>query len=220
MFLLPALILTASAIFCVLFPLSRQIAAGEELTRLATQRRRLAALTALLFIPLFSFGLYSRLGHPNLPDMPLEQRRATNLDDADFSTLISRLEEHLRQDKGDARGWMLLARSYRSTGRFDDSARAYREILKIEKDDIPALLGLGEVLSQMAGRVTPETKSISERVLQKESKHPEARYFLARAKIESGDKRGGLRELKALLDETPAGAPWREVISADIQKYE
>jgi cytochrome c-type biogenesis protein CcmH len=219
MFFLPALLLTALAIFCVLFPLSQTAAVNEAAPR-AEHRRRIAALAALFFLPLFSFGLYAKIGHPNLPDMPLAERRNASLDDADFSTLISRLEEHLKQDKNDARGWMLLARSYRSTGRYDDSARAYREILKIAKDDVQALLGLGEVLSQKDERVTPEAKNVFEKVLQKEAKHPEARYYLARAKIEEGDRQEGLRDLKALLAATPEGAPWRDIVNKEIEKYE
>lgn len=221
MFFLPALFLTALAIFCILFPLARQPAVEDgDPPRAAVQRRRMTALAALVFIPLFSYGLYSKIGHPNLPDMPLELRRNAGLDDADFSTLISRLEDHLRQDEKDTRGWMLLARSYRSVGRLEDSARAYRASLKIDKNDVQALSGLGEVLSKAGDRVTSEAKTIFEKILQIDKKNPVARYFLSKAKIEGGDRQGGLRDLKALLADTPDGAPWRSVVAKDIETYE
>jgi len=220
MFFLPALALTALAIFCVLFPLSRQLAYEGRPLRADSKRRRLVALTALLFIPLFSYGVYSKLGQPNLSDMPLQQRVDASLDDADFSTLISRLEQHLQQDKKDTRGWLILARSYRSAGRFDDSVRAYREILALNKDDVPALLGLADVLSQIEGRVTPEAKTLSEAVLKQSPTQPQARYFLGKAKLEAGDRQGGLRDLKALLKDTPEGTPGHDIIVQEIKSHE
>ncbi len=224
MFYVPALLLAALAIFCVLFPLAQQKAAwllaGEgALKHAASQRRlRLTALTALLFIPLFSFGLYLKLGHPQSADMPLQERRAASLDKADFTTLISRLEEHLRENKDDARGWTILARSYRSVGRFDDTVKAYRQVLKLQADSMPARLGLAEALVEGQGRVTPEAKEILQAAVRKDPKNPMARYFLARAKCEAGDKGKCVAELTALLADLPKDAPWYELVRGEIDK--
>jgi cytochrome c-type biogenesis protein CcmH len=224
MFFLSALFLTALAILCVLLPLASRYAghnkiAGKDLSG-ERYRRRMVALAALIFIPVMSFALYEKLGSPDYSDMPFDQRREASLDKADFSVLLARTEERLQKDKNDAQGWEILAQSYRSLHRLDDSVRAYRELVRLKGNDMPALLGLGEAMVEAQGQVSIEAKNIFMKVLQKDAKHPEALYFLARAKIESGNKQAGLRDLKALLEASPKNAPWRNIVQDEINKNE
>ena len=50
--------------------------------------------------------------------------------------------------------------------------------------------------------------------------NPQARYYLALARTQSGDTAGALRDWRALLADTPPDAPWRETLERQIATAE
>lgn len=223
---MPSALLTLVAIAIVLVPLSREhgLLRSRETILLTDQknrlmRRRIAALTALLFIPLFSVGFYLELGRPFDADKPLAQREQANLDQADPASLIARLERHLQTHGADAEGWLVLAQNYRLANRPQDAVRAYRQLIALNGEQIPLLLGLGEALIETQnGTVDSEAKTIFLKVLQKHPRHPEAQFYLALVKAQKGDVKAAMKDLKTLLDAAPEKAPWRRIVQKEIDR--
>ena len=96
----------------------------------------------LLFVaaaaPLSAVALYAELGRPDIaangavppgssqtikPGAP----RADNRKAASVTELMAGLERRLQQDPDDAKGWLLLAKSYDHLGRRRDAAMAYEK---------------------------------------------------------------------------------------------
>jgi cytochrome c-type biogenesis protein CcmH len=51
------------------------------------------------------------------------------------NSLLAGLEQQLRDDPGDATGWLLLAKSYDHLGRTSDAAAAYDRATELGKSD-------------------------------------------------------------------------------------
>ncbi len=90
---------------------------------------------AAVAIPLLAIGLYVVLGQPEATDYvsghakpvqaTLGSAAATSGNLGSVQSMLTGLEERLREDPSDAKGWLLLAKSYSHLGRSDDAAVAY-----------------------------------------------------------------------------------------------
>jgi cytochrome c-type biogenesis protein CcmH len=91
----------------------------------------LAAIAAFLL----AVGLYAAIGRPDIANgaaiqgssAPTSTRSATGSGRkaASVTTLLTGLEQRLQENPDDARGWLLLAKSYDHLGRHQDAAAAY-----------------------------------------------------------------------------------------------
>ncbi|MBI5109518.1 MAG: c-type cytochrome biogenesis protein CcmI [Rhodocyclales bacterium] len=98
-------------------------AAAEVVTSDGASRRGGIVLAVLL--PLCAVGLYAMLGTPAavLPGDVQAQRAM-----ADMEQLTAKLAQKMEQNPNNPEGWAMLARSYKSLGRWDDAERAYGRI--------------------------------------------------------------------------------------------
>jgi cytochrome c-type biogenesis protein CcmH len=76
------------------------------------RRRRLAALAALVLLPLGAAGLYLFLGSPQLPGQPLEARRDAPPDQSSVTELVARTEAYLKQNPESGEGWEIIGPVY------------------------------------------------------------------------------------------------------------
>ena len=171
---------------------------------------RVVAGLAILSIPVVSWGLYSALGSPSLPDQPLAMRMQQNPANASVAELVARAEDHLRRNPDDATGWEVLGPIYMRLGRFDDSANAWRNLIRIRGENAQRLNGLGEALGAGAqGIVDGASLEAFRKALALEPRNEKARFFVAVGAAQAGrleEARAAWRE----LSETAAdGSPWR-----------
>ncbi len=71
--------------------------------------RRLAAVTALVGLPIVAVALYLPLGSPQLGDFPLAQRIREPDATQPLDNLVAQVEQHLEKNPTDGRGWNVLA---------------------------------------------------------------------------------------------------------------
>ena len=74
-----------------------------------TFRRRAAASTVLIALPVLAATVYLKLGSPELPGQPLASRAAAPAQDPTLDALVARVEAHLAQNPDDGRGWEVVA---------------------------------------------------------------------------------------------------------------
>ena len=90
---------------------------------------------AAVAIPLLAIALYAVLGQPEATDYTPGHTKPAQAsgnrttpssgDLGSVQSMLTGLEERLREDPSDAKGWLLLAKSYSHLGRDDDAAVAY-----------------------------------------------------------------------------------------------
>ena len=190
------------------------------------------AAAVLLGAPLGGWALYERIGAPGLPDQPLatraESRPGQEIVEArlppvpaavppgmeDLPPLVAQLEARVAGDAADRQGLYLLARSYAQVGRFADSWRAYRRLLRETGGDAPAQVfaGMAESMILAArGYVSPEAEQALGEALRRDGREPVARFYMGEAFAQTGRPQSAVEVWASLLADSPPDAPWRDV---------
>ncbi len=130
--------------------------------------------------------------------------------------VIAGLEQKLQDDPDDAEGWRMLGWSYFETQKFAESATAMKRATTLDPDNPEywSMLGEALVMASNGQQVPDDAAEAFRNALKYDAQDPRARYFLAVQKDISGDHRGAIEDWFALLEDTPADAPY----AADIRR--
>ena len=114
---------------------------------------RRSAIAIAILLPLIAIGLYALLGSPTavLPG-EVQTQRST----ADMEQLTAKLAQKLEQNPDNPEGWAMLARSYKSLGRWDDAERAFSRIG-------PGLNRSAELLAELADLLVQKNNGFDDR---------------------------------------------------------
>jgi cytochrome c-type biogenesis protein CcmH len=170
-----------------------------------------------------ALALYLALGSPNLRDQPLASRQ----EDArpqqahaagDIAASVDALAARLKEKPGDARGWLLLARSQASLQRWQDSAASYQRAMTLT-DAPEASAGYGEMLVMAAdGMVTPAARDAFAAALTRDPANAPARFYLALGDAQEGKASEAIAAWTKLVDEAPSGAPWLPMVRQHMEE--
>ncbi|WP_137154123.1 c-type cytochrome biogenesis protein CcmI [Rhizobium sp. FKL33] len=201
----------------------RLIAASEKTDNGGAGLSRGAALGVILFLCLFlpaAAGLlYLRTGNPEFPDLPLAMR--LNEADPDINVLIAKTEAHLAANPTDGRGWALIAPIYMRRMRADEAINAYRNAIRYQGGSAELYGALGEAIAaQNQGMVTKDAGAAFTEALKLDPSDARARFYLALAEGQLGDKAKAIADLEALAASAPKDAPWQEIVAAQIARFQ
>lgn len=181
----------------------------------AGRRNRLAQAVVILLLPALGLCLYLATGRPDLPSQPLAQRLADPGNDV--SILIAKAENHLARNPGDGAGWEVLAPIYVRNGRLEDAVNAYAQAARLLGASPERLDGRAETLIMLAdGIVTDEARKLFEQSVSLAPDNPRARYYLALALEQEGDRDAARAAYEALAKGSPADAPWLSLVNRHI----
>jgi cytochrome c-type biogenesis protein CcmH len=128
---------------------------------------------------------------------------------ASIEETIAQVQQRLRADPDNDEGWFSLGFLLRQSGDVAGAERAFRRAMELRPDNADYVGYLAESLVLASqGNPPPEAERLFRRALEIEPGHPQARYYLATMRDISGDHRGAVDELVALLRTAPADAPW------------
>jgi cytochrome c-type biogenesis protein CcmH len=182
-----------------------------------TRLRRLAAIIALVGLPVIAVALYLPLGSPQLGDFPLAQRLHAADVNQPLDNLVEQVEAHLEKNPTDGRGWNVLAPVLARLGRYDDAVRAYRNSITYNGDSAERRSDLGEAIAGAAGGVvTSQAKAEFDRAVALNADDVKANYFLGIAAEQDGRAGDAASIWRAMLAKAPANAPWRPLIQAAL----
>jgi cytochrome c-type biogenesis protein CcmH len=181
--------------------------------------RRVAAVIALLGLPLAALAFYLPLGSPQLGDFSLAVRSRAPDAKQPLDNLVAQVEAHLDKNPTDGRGWGVLAPVLVRLGRFDDAVRAYRHVITYSGDNSERRADLGEALMAAAGGVvTGEAKAEFERAVAMNADEVKANYFLGIAAEQDGRNAAAASIWQAMLAKAPPDAPWRPLVQAALSR--
>jgi len=174
---------------------------------------RLVATSAVLVVPVLSWGMYSQLGSPDLPSQPLAERLAKNPADSSVDELVARAEAHLAANPSDGRGWDVLAPIYLRMQRYADAVTAYRNAIRFDGDTAAREAGLGEAIANVAGGiVTADAQSAFEAALKLDPANAKASFYLAMALAQEGRIPEATTAWQKMLALLPPDSPWRGAV--------
>ena len=205
---------------------SRRLIAAADAVAVVPQgnmalRRRVAALAALVLLPLGAASLYLTLGSPDMTGSPLAARQTAPTEQSPLVELVGRVEAHLEQNPEDGRGWEVLGPVYMRLGRYDDAVRARRNVLRLLGSNPEREADLGEALvGAQNGIVTAEAKDMFERAVRLNPGDFRARYFVGLAAEQDGRPKAAVELWRTLLAEAPADAAWTGFVRESLARLD
>ncbi len=176
-------------------------------------------------IPVLAVTLYLATGFPDLPAQPYAARQA-QLKAADPATagiveIIQRVEQRLKEQPEDGKGWDAIAPVYLRLSRYADAAHAFAEANRLEGETVRRLLGFAEatILAEN-GMVTEPVRLTAQRILTLEPERIEVNIWLALGKEQDGDLTGAVATYRDLLGKAAADAPWRKAVEERLALVE
>ena len=174
-------------------------------------------LAIVVFLPLASMGLYTRLGSPDLPSRPLQERFRNP--GGDMAILVRMIESHLQHSSDDGKGWEVLAPIYFRINRIGDAELAYRNVIRLLGPSAARLGDLGEVLVVKAdGIVTAEARDVLQQSRALDATDPRTLFYLALALEQEGKTAEAKTAFAALAKQSPPDAPWLAAVNEHIVK--
>lgn len=199
-----------------------ETAAGEGATPPATTAlppaRKLAIALAVV-IPLLSVGAYLKLGNTAALDPANTQRHEVTPEMV--AGMIDQLKAKLAQnpDGPDAlTGWLMLAKTTYAMNRFDDAAKAYREVIKRKSDDPDVLTDAADVIGAVQGKLDGEPEQLINKALQLDPKHLKALALAGTAAFDRNEFAKAADVWQKILEILPPDAEVRSQIEASINE--
>jgi cytochrome c-type biogenesis protein CcmH len=191
----------------------------QQSSSMANAPRRRAAGFAALIVPLVALALYLKFGSPDIPGQSALARANESGEDRSIASLVSQVENHLARNPNDGAGWEVIAPVYLRLGRLSDAVMARKKAIALNGDSPARESDLGEALVAAAdGVVTDEAKLSFQRAVAGDAHNAKARYFIGLADEQDGSRDEAAKEWRALLDDAPADAPWKDLVRAALAR--
>lgn len=180
---------------------------------------RKTAIALLLLLPLLSLLGYGVLGNPRALD-PAQTMTQPKMTPEQINAMVAKLAERLQANPGDMKGWLMLARSYRTMGRYDEAAQAYGRAEPLVNEDPDLLASYAETLAMAGGGkgLSGKPRQLVERALKLDANHAHSLYLAGAAAMEAGDNKRGIAYWEALLPQVEPGSDIEQMLRSGIDK--
>ena len=136
-----------------------------------------------------------------------------------MSDLAGQLEEKLRKNPDDAKGWVLLAKTYATIGDARKAAAAYARATTLTERNPEVLADWAEArLMALGGGFTPEIFADFLEARDRDPLLQKPWFYIGLDKAMGGDVEGAAQTWTDLLTISPKGAPFTEAVRAQIAR--
>ena len=179
----------------------------------ASSSSRDSGIAIALVLPLLAIALYAQLGSPRAVLPGAAQMQAAT---SDMDQLVAKLEKKLEQNPNNPEGWAMLARSYKSVGRWDDAERAFGRIGPDLEKSAEMLAELAETLVQKNNGFGDRARSLIQQALRIEPENMLALYMGGAEAFESGRYADAAALWERLLPRLPPDGEDSRMVQASI----
>ena len=136
-----------------------------------------------------------------------------------ISGMVARLAERMQANPDDMQGWLMLARSYKTMGRYEEAAAAYAKAEKVIDDDPELLASYAETIAMASGNgLKGKPSQLIARALKIDPQHPHSLFLAGAAAMGAGDNRKGIAYWEALLPQVEPGSELDQMLRSGIDK--
>lgn len=180
---------------------------------------RKLAVALLLLMPIFAVTGYALLGNPRALD-PTQTSAPPKMTQEQINGMVAKLAEKLAANPDDLKGWLMLARSYKNLGRFEEAANAYGKAEKLVNEDPDLLASYAETIAMASQGKGLKGKPLQlvERALKLDPKHPHSLFLAGAAAMEAGENKKGIIYWEALLPQVEPGSEIDQMLRSGIEK--
>lgn len=179
--------------------------------------RKLAA-AILVLLPVLAVLGYGMLGNPNALD-PTRTAAPQQMTSEQINDMVAKLAARMEANPDNMQGWLMLARSYKTMGRYAEAAEAYGKAEKVINDDPELLASYAETLAMAGGTgLTGKPSQLVERALKIDPQHPHSLFLAGAAAMEAGNNKKGIAYWEALLPQVEPGSEIDLMLRSGIDK--
>ena len=174
---------------------------------------RSSGIAIAILLPLIAVGLYALLGSPALvvPGEVATQRPA-----ADMEQLVAKLAKKLEESPDNPEGWIMLARSYKGSGRFDDAEAAYGRVGPELNKSAELLAEFAELLVQKNNGFDDRSRNLVQQALRIEPNNKLALFMGGRSAFDIGRFAQAAAHWERLLPQLEAGSEDARMVESGI----
>lgn len=188
--------------------------AAETEAPIAAGGGKCAALVLALLLPVAAAGLYAWLGTPEAMNQDAAQHRAGQ---DELERMVADLAAKQEKNPGDLKGWVMLGRSYKAFGRFDEAAKALERAMPLIEKDAALLAVYADVLAaQAGGSLEGKPRQIVERALKLDPDSTMALDLAGSAAFDRKDFGAAIKYWEHLQKLLPADSEYAESLKAGI----
>lgn len=183
-----------------------------------------AALALAFLLPAAGLWIYSEVGTPEaigLPSNPAAHPAAPNVaGDAEIDAMIEGLRARLTDSPEDLDGWMLLARTLKTTQRYPEALDALLVARGIAPDNPDVMVELAEaqIFVSANGQIDAESVAMLERAVEMDPDQQKGLWLLGIATAQGGDLEGAVAYWETLLGKLEPGSPVAQSVQTQINE--
>lgn len=130
---------------------------------------------------------------------------------------ISANSELLKKDPKNLKAWVEMGDSFMETSQFSAAANAYKQAILLSQGNPVLIMSyIHALIIDADGTVTPEAKKSLDMMHILQPGNEEVRYFLAMYKMQSGDTREAMEDMKKLYKSLADDSPIKALIDRQI----
>lgn len=172
------------------------------------------AVAVGLSLPILTLGLYLQLGTPAAIDLVAR----ANGNEHQMQEMIDKLAARLKANPDDPKGWVMLARSYKAMGRFDEAKQAYDKAGDIADKDPDLLVDRAELTAILAGnQLAGKPEQMIQEALRLNPQHPMGLMLSGMAAYQNADYKTAVARWEKLLDMVSPDSQDAQQIQANIE---
>ena len=198
--------------------LLEEVGGGEAAAASSHGPSRKTAIAILLLLPILALLGYGMLGNPKALD-PTQTVAPPQMTPEKINEMVASLAEKMKANPDDMQGWLMLARSYKSLGRFEEAVAAYAKAEKVINDNPDLLASYAEAVAMANGKgLKGKPAELVERALKLDPKHGHSLFLAGAAAMEAGDAKKGIAYWEALLPQVEPGSEIDQMLRQGIEK--
>ncbi|MGE5471951.1 MAG: c-type cytochrome biogenesis protein CcmI [Bacteroidota bacterium] len=179
---------------------------------------RKMALALIVLLPLLSLLGYVTLGNPRALD-PVQTVAQAKMTPEQINAMVAKLAARLQANPDDMQGWLMLARSYRTMGRYEEAAQAYAKAEPLVNEDADLLATYAETLAMASGKgLAGKPGELVARALKLDPNSGHALFLAGAAAMEAGRNKEGIAYWEALLPQVEPGSEIDQMLRSGIDK--
>ncbi|MFZ2971752.1 MAG: c-type cytochrome biogenesis protein CcmI [Ferribacterium limneticum] len=176
------------------------------------------AIAILILLPILGLLGYGILGNPKALD-PVQTAAPQEMTPEKIDEMVTSLAAKMQANPDNMPGWLMLARSYKSLGRYDEAVQAFAKAESAINDDPDQLASYAETIAMANGKgITDKALKLIERALKVDPKHGHSLFLAGAAAMEAGDNKKGIAYWEPLLEQVEPGSDIDRMLRSGIDK--